>query len=185
MIDRRIAGAGTGRQFARFRGGFKNAGMRTGFDQRDLDLIAAIGGDLHHHLIRLVRDITVGILDLQVDDVARFDLIIGPNLRLALMGAQERLSAERALQLGIVTEVVSGKPVLERAKEIAKAMLRNSPEAMRVVKKAIWAAMGGGTPNAQAVVAEISKEMNAHPDFVEGPRAFAEKRKPAWKDPGR
>jgi len=106
------------------------------------------------------------------------------NLRMALMGAHERISAERALELGLVTEVVRDKPVLERAREIAQIMLRNSPEAMRVCKKSLWAALEHGLGGAQKVVAEITKEMNLHPDFVEGPRAFAEKRKPVWRDPG-
>jgi E-phenylitaconyl-CoA hydratase len=106
------------------------------------------------------------------------------NLRMALLGAHERISAERAQELGLVTEVVRDKPVIDRAREIARLMLRNSPEAMRVAKKCLWASLEHGLAGGQRAVAEITKEMSSHPDFVEGPRAFAEKRKPLWKDPG-
>jgi enoyl-CoA hydratase/carnithine racemase len=105
------------------------------------------------------------------------------NLRMALMGAHERIGAERALELGLITEVVRDKPVAERAREIARTMLKNSPEAMRVCKKALWAGLEHGLGGAQRAVAEITKEMNKHPDFVEGARAFAEKRAPNWRDP--
>jgi enoyl-CoA hydratase/carnithine racemase len=105
------------------------------------------------------------------------------NLRMAMMGPGERLSAQRAYELGIITEVVQGRPLLDRAIEIATTISQNSPAAVRTAKKALWAALE--TPSlaeAQAVVGRVTREMAGHPDQTEGPRAFAEKRKPNWKD---
>lgn len=105
------------------------------------------------------------------------------NMRMALMGAGERLSAQRAYELGLLTEVVTDKPLMDRAREIAGIMLNNSPEAMRISKKALWSALEHGLTGAQKTVAEVTRELSGHPDQIEGPRAFAEKRKPNWQDP--
>ncbi|MBI3743328.1 MAG: enoyl-CoA hydratase/isomerase family protein [Chloroflexi bacterium] len=105
-------------------------------------------------------------------------------MRMALMGPGERLSAQRAYELGIVTEVVSDKPLVDRAKEIATIMSNNSPAALRVAKKALWAALEEGSlRGAHDAVMRVTRELSGHPDQIEGPRAFAEKRKPKWKEP--
>ena len=104
-------------------------------------------------------------------------------MRMALMGPGERIGAQRACELGIVTEVVEDKPLLDRAMEIAEIMGRNSPAAMRTAKKALRAALEAqGVGGAMAAVSEVTKEYAGHPDQTEGPRAFAEKRKPNWQE---
>ncbi len=105
------------------------------------------------------------------------------NMRMALMGAGERLSAQRAYELGLLTEVVTDKPLMDRAREIAGIMLNNSPAALRISKKALWSALEHGLTGAQKTVADITRELSGHPDQLEGPKAFAEKRKPNWLDP--
>ena len=102
------------------------------------------------------------------------------NMRMALMGPHERLDAQRALELGLVTEVVRDKPLLDRAKEIAEMMSRNSPVTMMVAKKILWASKEHALTAAQAQHGVIGAEMAGHPDQAEGPRAFAEKRTPKW-----
>ena len=71
------------------------------------------------------------------------------NMRIALMGPHERIDAQRAYELGIVTEVVRDKPLLDRAKEIAETMLRNSPAAMMAAKAILWNALEHGYSTAQ------------------------------------
>lgn len=105
-------------------------------------------------------------------------------MRMALMGPGERISARRACELGIVTEVVEGRPLLDRAVEIAGIMGRNSPAAMRTAKKALWAALEAPSlTQVHEAVNRVTREYAGHPDQVEGPRAFAEKRKPNWQQP--
>ena len=72
------------------------------------------------------------------------------------------------------------KPLLERAKEIARTMSQNSPIAMTVAKQILWAAKEHGLTEGQAQHGAIAAQMQGHPDQAEGPRAFAEKRKPSW-----
>jgi len=105
------------------------------------------------------------------------------NMRMALMGPHERIDAQRAYELGLVTEVVRDMPLLDRAKEIAASMSRNSPAALRVAKKLLWTVKEHHLMDGQAQHSVIGAEMRGHPDQQEGPRAFAEKRKPNWQAP--
>ena len=61
--------------------------------------------------------------------------------RMALTGAHERLSAERARQLGIVSEVVAASELRDRAQELAARMAEEDPARLRVMKKALWTAL--------------------------------------------
>ena len=53
--------------------------------------------------------------------------------------------------------------------ELARAMCRNSPQAMALTKRAIWATTELADPAAPAYGWELLKSQWAHPDFVEGP----------------
>jgi len=61
--------------------------------------------------------------------------------RMALMGRYERMTAERARQLGILSEVVDPSRLRERAQEIAEAIARHPPEELTAKKKALWGAL--------------------------------------------
>src|SRR3954452_17615955 len=54
-------------------------------------------------------------------------LPLNVTMRLALMGRHERLGAQRAYELGLITEVVEHDRLLERAQEIAAIVNRNAP----------------------------------------------------------
>jgi enoyl-CoA hydratase len=102
--------------------------------------------------------------------------------RMAFMGKYERLSAERALQLGMISEIVDPPERLrERAQELAETIAKNSPAAMAATKKALWATFEHGLTDACREGAKHLVSMWGHPDQDEGPRAFAEKREPKWQ----
>jgi enoyl-CoA hydratase len=105
-------------------------------------------------------------------------------MRMAFMGRHERMSAQRALQLGMISEIVDPPERLrDRAQEIGETIARNSPAAMAATKKALWAALEHGLTDACKVGAQHLVSMWGHPDQDEGPRAFAEKREPVWAPP--
>src|SRR5690606_32100016 len=58
-------------------------------------------------------------------------------LRMAIMGKHERMSAQRAYDLGMITEVVPHEKLLERAREIAAILDSNAPLAVRGTRLAI------------------------------------------------
>lgn len=105
-----------------------------------------------------------------------------PVLRMAFTGAHERLSAARACQLGICSEVVDPPERLRRAaQDLAEKIARNSPAAMAATKRALWGALELGLTDACRAGAQHLVAMWGHPDQEEGPRAFAEKRDARWE----
>jgi len=64
-----------------------------------------------------------------------------PVLRMALTGRYERLSAERARQLGILSEVVPGDRLRARAQELGELVASHDPARLAAVKRALWAAL--------------------------------------------
>jgi len=108
-------------------------------------------------------------------------LPLGTALRMTLLGRHYRLGAERAWQLGLVDELVESPAELAPlAESMARQMLGNSPQAMALSKQAVWGAVEHGYAAALEHAWALLRLHWQHPDFREGPRAFAEKRDPAW-----
>jgi len=106
-------------------------------------------------------------------------------MRMALVGRYERMSAHRAYELGMISQVVDPPERLrEAAQDLAETIAKNSPAAMRASKRALWGALEMGLTDASRAGAQELVSMWGHPDQDEGPRAFAEKRDPQWKELG-
>jgi enoyl-CoA hydratase/carnithine racemase len=67
-------------------------------------------------------------------------LPLGETLRLALLGAHERMSAARAHQMGLVSEVVPAEELMERAMWVARAVASAPVHAVQGTLRAIWMA---------------------------------------------
>jgi len=105
-------------------------------------------------------------------------------MRMAFVGRHERMPAQRAYELGMVSEVVDPPDRLrERAQELAETIARNSPAAMAATKRALWGALELGLTDACRAGAQELVSMWGHPDQTEGPKAFAERREPMWEPP--
>jgi enoyl-CoA hydratase/carnithine racemase len=105
-------------------------------------------------------------------------------MRMAFMGRYERMGADRARELGMISEVVDPPGRLrERAQELGETIAKNSPAAMAATKKALWEALELGLTDACRNGAGHLVSVWGHPDQDEGPRAFAEKRAPRWAVP--
>jgi enoyl-CoA hydratase/carnithine racemase len=103
-------------------------------------------------------------------------------LRMAFTGRHERMTAQRAYELGICSQVVSPPAQLrDEAQVLAEKIAQNSPAAMAATKRALWSALELGLTDAcRAGAAELTG-MWGHPDQDEGPRAFVEKRAANWQ----
>ena len=104
-----------------------------------------------------------------------------PIVRMALTGRYERITATRARQLGILSEVVDPPERLrDRAQELAETVARNSPAAMAATKRALWGALEAGLTDASRAGARELVALWGHPDQTEGPLAFTERREANW-----
>ena len=103
-------------------------------------------------------------------------------MRLVLLGRAGRIDANNALALGLVGEVVPAGRLLERAQALGEIIAQQSPAATRASKKAIWESLNMGLEQANQHGWDSVRAFWDHPDYLEGPRAFAEKRPPKWTD---
>ncbi|HEV7735275.1 MAG TPA: enoyl-CoA hydratase-related protein [Candidatus Binatia bacterium] len=102
-------------------------------------------------------------------------------LRMALLGRHEKMSAQRAYEVGLVTEVVPHDQLMARARELAGMICQNSPLAVWGTKMGILQGLGLPIPQAEEIAAGYLEVVEQTDDSREGPRAFMEKRKPEWK----
>jgi enoyl-CoA hydratase/carnithine racemase len=115
-------------------------------------------------------------------EVVRLARVLPPNvaMRMALMGRHERLSAARAYDLGLITEVVEHDRLMERAREIASTVNRNAPLAVRGTRLAIRKGLDLPLHQAEILAEAMRERVVRTDDAQEGPRAFLEKRDPNW-----
>src|SRR5690606_2150626 len=70
-------------------------------------------------------------------------------MRMALVGRHARMSAQRAYELGMVSQVADPPEKLrEEAQALAEKIARNSPAALAATKRALWAALEHGLTDA-------------------------------------
>ncbi len=91
------------------------------------------------------------------------------------------LGAEEALSIGLIGRVVPDGHALREAKEIARAICENGPLAVEAIKRSVWETQFLPEEEALAKELEIGWPVFASEDAKEGPRAFAEKRKPNFQ----
>lgn len=101
--------------------------------------------------------------------------------RLVLLGGSERLSAEQAQRIGLVSEVVPQAQLRERAQALAAAIARHSPSALARTKQAVWDSLEMPLSAALQHAWQLVMEQRSEPDFSEGPAAFVERRAPQWR----
>jgi enoyl-CoA hydratase/carnithine racemase len=101
--------------------------------------------------------------------------------RMMMLGRSERIDAEKARTLGLVSEVVEPAALMGRARELARMTKNNSLAAMIGTKRALWQSLELPLTEAMARGWDLVVAHWDHPDASEGPRAFVEKRSPQWQ----
>ncbi len=129
-----------------------------------VDPHVSIGYVSSHEMVNMARRVPVAVC-----------------LRMALLGSRERMSAQRAYEVGLVTEVVPPEALLPRARELAEMILSNSPLAVWGTKMGILQGLGLPIPQAEEIAAGYLEIVEQSEDHGEGPRSFVQKRKPEWK----
>jgi methylglutaconyl-CoA hydratase len=110
---------------------------------------------------------------------------IGDKAARNLLLTGKIISAEEALRIGLVTEVVAPGQLLERAKEIALQLLENSPTSLTATKQLLNGYAQRDLPWQLEAAVEANAAIRTTEDFREGVSSFLEKRKPKWAGRGK
>ena len=103
------------------------------------------------------------------------------HLAMGFILTGKRISARKAHRLGIVSEVTPAGELLACAEKWAQEILECAPLSVRACKEAVNEGLKRSLEEALGTTYPLEKRMKVSEDYAEGPRAFAEKRKPDWK----
>ncbi len=109
--------------------------------------------------------------------------LIGPSKAAELLYTASIITAERALELGLVSEVVPLSDLEARVQEVAKKISSNGPSALRELKTTLCLDQKAELQKALEREAEMQSGDYLSAEFLEGITAAKEKRKPqfaAW-----
>lgn len=106
---------------------------------------------------------------------------LGEVLRMQLLGSSERMSAQRAHQIGLVSEVVPLEGLRDAAAWVAGEIARHPPLAVQGTLRAIWAAQE--MSRSQALEAGYAfVKLGTNPESLrEGQKAFESGERPKWR----
>jgi enoyl-CoA hydratase len=93
----------------------------------------------------------------------------------------EAFPAERALELGLVNEIVPEAELMDRARQWARRITANAPLAVQATKESVLKGLAVDMKQAYKIESELSSQIFQTEDAKEGPKAFAEKRPPVWQ----
>jgi len=93
------------------------------------------------------------------------------------------ISAEQAMDYGLVTEVVPAESLLDRANALADELIAASPSSLTRAKHLLTSSAAAGIDHDLERAILENARIRCTPDFKEGVASFLEKRKPIWQEP--
>lgn len=93
----------------------------------------------------------------------------------------EQFPARRALELGLLNEIVAEDELQAKALDWARRIAVNAPLSVQATKESVLRGLRETMRDAYKIEAELSRRVFSSEDAKEGPRAFAQKRPPRWQ----
>jgi enoyl-CoA hydratase len=106
--------------------------------------------------------------------------LVGPSFTKEIFFTARQFSSAEAVAMGLVNRVVPAAEIEDRVKEYAETIAGNAPLTVTSIKKLVGEAMKDPDDRDLAMCDRLVKECFASQDYVEGRRAFMEKRKPVF-----
>ena len=125
-------------------------------------------------------EITIGVIP-GAGGTQRLTRTVGKAIAMEMVLNNRTLTAEEALQFGLVNRVVPVERTLDEALELAAEISNRAPVAIRLAKEAILRAFESSLADGLADERRAFYLLFATDDQKEGMAAFIEKRKPEWK----
>jgi enoyl-CoA hydratase/carnithine racemase len=110
----------------------------------------------------------------------RLPRVVGLTKALEIILTAEPIDAQEALRIGLVNKVVPPPELMPEARRLAETLCQRGPLALRAAKEAVIRGLSLPLPDGLRLEALLSGTLRGTEDAVEGPRAFAEKRKPTF-----
>ena len=111
----------------------------------------------------------------------RLPRLIGPSRAHDMLLTGRELDAAEALDFGIVNEVVEPGAASQRAHEIAEAMTKHGPIAMRYLKEAVLSGLDGTLEQGLRLEADLNFLLQSTDDRREGIESFLQRRNPTYR----
>jgi enoyl-CoA hydratase len=92
----------------------------------------------------------------------------------------EHFPAKRALEVGLINEIVEEDELLDKAYHWARRITANAPLAVQATKESVMRGLALDLEEAYKVESKLAQAVFQSDDAKEGPKAFAEKRDPVW-----
>jgi enoyl-CoA hydratase/carnithine racemase len=105
---------------------------------------------------------------------------IGVKRALGMILTGRHVSAREGYELGFVNEVVPHDTLMDAAMRWAREISECAPLSIRASKEVVYRSLDMGLEESMRQQYEGVRRMVQSADFIEGPKAFAEKRKPNW-----
>ncbi len=107
---------------------------------------------------------------------------IGPKRALGMILTGRHVSPDEGLQLGFVNEVVPHDELMAATMRWAEQITECAPLSIRASKDVVYASLDSASlEDSMTAKYDTVQAMVKSEDFIEGPKAFAEKRKPNWQ----
>jgi enoyl-CoA hydratase/carnithine racemase len=107
--------------------------------------------------------------------------LIPPRAAMEIMVTAAPITAQRAYELGLVNKIVPLSELRETAAAMARGIADNAPLSVRAAKSLVYMSAEHGWSEALDRADELYEPVYLSEDAQEGPRSFAEKRKPVWQ----
>ncbi len=108
-------------------------------------------------------------------------LPLGETLRLALLGAHERMSAQRAFDVGLVSEVVPQDQLLPRAEWVAGRIASAVPAVIEATLQAVWTGHEQSRRQALALAHTFIAMGTTYDSIAAGQQAFNDGQRVEWQ----
>ncbi|MGI9331538.1 MAG: enoyl-CoA hydratase-related protein [Gammaproteobacteria bacterium] len=143
------------------------------------DLIVAA-----EHVEVFLPEVTLGITA-DAGGLLRLPKKLPRNIAAEMLLTGRRMGAAEALSHGLFNAVVPATDLMDKARELADTIAACAPLSLRAVKEVTRATEELGVRESYELLRSgalpVYSQMLQSEDAKEGPRAFAEKRKPQWK----